>query len=314
MFVAMTGGDGPLGRALQKVLAARSIGFRTLVASEPPAEVARVGEHLVGHDADGDTVEALLEGAAVLLHLGHTMIAPADEFCQEELAAQATLIPAAHERGIELHYLSTSEVFSPRPKTAGQPLTEDCPTEPASPLGVAKLAWEQTLRIWTEHKGLHAVIYRVPTVVPEFLTYTHPCARYLRAGFKTGEIVPQAHEGGRWGMGFVHAEDVARLIAGAIGGPEVFGQTFHVATDRWLSEQELAEMSHLVLNDFMIPSKLRPAPDDAPTSPVGEVLLDSTKARKKLGLDTANSVPRLVSKLRVWIDDFGSTVRLPVAK
>lgn len=314
MLVAITGGDSAVGRALQKVLAQRSTEFRTLVPNEPPAEIADMGEHVIGEETDAEKVAELLEGAKVLVHAGPGTISPADDFCQAELASQTTLIPAAHERGIELHYLSTSEVFSPRTGADDPPLSEDSPTEPASPLGVAKLAWEQTLRIWQESKGLRYVVYRVPTVVPEFLSYSSACARYLRAGFKTGEIVPQAREGDRWGLSFVHAEDVACLIADTLGREEAFGQTFHLSANQWVSEQELAEMSHLVLNDFMIPSKMKSAPEDVATGLVGDVLLDATRARETLHLDTSNSVPRLARKLRLWIDDFGSTVRLPVAE
>jgi len=314
MLVAITGGDGPIGRALQKALATRSVAFRTLVPSEPPLEISRVGEYVIGDETDADKVARLVEGADVLIHLGRAHVAPEEDFCQDELIAQSTLIPAAHRRGMELHFLSSSEVFTPPANPAEKPLDETEPVEPSSPLGVAKVAWEQTLRIWGENKGLRYVIYRVPTVVPEFLSYSNLCARYLRAGYRNGEIFPHAHQGDRWGMCYVHAEDAARLIADTIGRTEAFGDIFHVAADQWIAEHELAEMSYRVLRDFMIPCKWHPPLPETPRTLIGEVWLDNTKAKRVLGLDVSNSVARLATKMRLWIDDFGSTARLPAAE
>jgi UDP-glucose 4-epimerase len=288
--------------------------FRALLSAEPPHELAALGEHLVGDETDAATVEQLLEDTDVLVHLGRVIPSPADDFCQEELAGQATLIPAANERGLEMHFISSSEVFTPPADAASNRVPEDAAVEPASPLGVAKLAWEQTLRIWEQHHELHNVVYRVPTVVAEYLSYSDLTARYLRAGFKTHEITPRAHGADRWGVCYVHAEDVARLLADTIGRDEAYGEIFHVAADEWLSEQDLAEMSYRVLRDFMIPCKWKPPAAGGPAGLVNDVWLDNSKAKEKLGLDVINSGARLVTKLRVWVDDFGSTARLPVAQ
>jgi len=313
MRIAITGGDGPVGRALQKVLTARAADFRCLVSSEPPLELARLGEYVVGSETDPEAVDELLDGAGALIHLGRTGVPAADEFCQDELLGQSTLIPVARERLIEIHFLSSSQVFTPPPDPRVQAFGEEDPIEPASPLGVAKAAWEQTLRIWGERKGLRFVIYRVPTVVPEFLGYSSVFARYLRTGYREGVIAPRAYEGDRWGTCYVHAEDVAAVLADTIGREDVMGETFHLAAEQWISEHELAEMSYRVLRDFMIPSKWNPAPSQAMDELTGDVCLDTSKARVMLRIEIANSVARLATKLRFWIDDFGSTARLPIA-
>ena len=315
MRIAISGGDGPIGRALQKTLAIRSIECRALISSKPSSEAPIAGDYLIGDETNSDTVEALLEGADALVHLGRVDVPQTEDLCQSELAGQASLIPAAHKRGIEMHYLSSSEVFTPPGDPATTPLDEEAPVEPSTPLGVAKVMWEQTLRIWGEHKGLRYVVYRVPTAVPEYLIYNGSSARYLRAGFKTGEIFPHAYDDGRrWGACYVHAEDIAKLIADAIGYSEAFGEIFHVAANHWISEYELAEMSYRVLGDFMIPCKMRSTVADTAGDLLGDVWLDNKKARRLLNLDVANSVERLMTKLRLWIDDFGSTARLHLAK
>jgi len=315
MRIAMTGGDGPIGRALQKALAIRSVESRALIPSRTASETPAVGDYLIGDETDPAAVEALLEGADALIHLGRADAPPAEDICQSELLGQAALIPAAHRRGLELHFFSSGEVFTPPPDASAAPLDEDAPVEPSTSLGVAKVMWEQTLQIWGEHKGLRHVVYRVPTVVPEYLIYNGVSARYLRAGFKTGEIFPHAYDDGkRWGACYVHAEDAANLIADTVGHSEAFGEVFHVAADQWISEYEMAEMSYRVLGDFMIPCKMRSTVADASGGLVGGVWLDNKKAKRLLNLDVANSVERLMTKLRLWIDDFGSTARLRVAK
>ena len=308
--IAISGGDSPVGRALAKVLDARSIGYRILLGSKPASALSPQGEYLVGDETDSAKVEWLLVQAEALVHLGRVDVSPSDDFCQGELAGQATLIPAAQERSIELHFLSSAEVFTPSPDA----VDEQAPVAPSSPLGVAKVAWEQTLRIWREHKGLQYVVYRVPTVVAEYLSYGNTCARYLRQGFKSGNIRPQAYRGERWGLSYIHAEDVATVIADTIGRRDAWGETFHLSADRWISEIDLAEMSYRVLNDFMIPCKWTPPTPDVPTELVGDVWLDNRKAKQRLGLSVENSISRLARKLRLWVDDFGSTARLPGAK
>jgi nucleoside-diphosphate-sugar epimerase len=283
--------------------------------SYQPSEIPSGGEFVIGSETDGAAVKALLDDADALVHLGRPDLPAKEDLCQTELASLAVLIPAVHERGIKLHFLSSSEVFTPPPEPSPAPLDEQASVAPSSPLGVAKVMWEQTLQIWGEHKGLRYAIFRVPTVVPEYLVYNSVSARYLRAGFKTGESFPHAHDAGkRWGTCYVHAEDVAGLIAGALGRSEAIGETFHVAADEWISEHELAEISYRVLCDFMIPCKWRPPSASTPTGLVGDVWLDNRKAKGVLNLDVANSIARLATKLRLWVDDFASTARLRVAR
>ncbi len=314
MLAAITGGDSPIGRALQKVLGLRGVRFRTLAPAEPPSDLAACGEWIVGEENNADKVSALLEGADVLFHIGRATPATGD-VSRTELAALAVLLPEALDRGVPMHFLSCSAVFRPADGSPAEPVSEESPLSPASPFGAAKAAWEQTLRLWSEHNGLRYVVYRVPTVVPEFLLYTSVSARYLRAGIQRGEIFPHAYdEGKRWGMSYIHSEDVARVLADAVGRPDLFGQTFHLSADQWISEHELAEISYRVLCDFMIPCKWRPPLPDTPTGLIGDVWLANAKARRILNLDVGNSVPRLIAKLRVWVDDFASTARLRVAK
>jgi nucleoside-diphosphate-sugar epimerase len=314
MRVALTGGDGAVGRSLQKALRMRAVDFRSLVPSEPPLEMARMGEYVIGAESDAAAVERLLDGVTVLVHLGRSSLPVSDDFCQEELFGQATLIPAARERSIEVHFLSANEVFSPPSEPAARLFTEEDPVEPSTPLGVAKVAWEQTLRIWGEHKGLRFVIYRVPLVVPEYLSYSNVMARYLRNGYREGVITPRARENDRWGTCYVHAEDVANVIADGFGRDDVMGETFHVASDQGIREYDLAEMSFNILRDFMILCKWNPLPPEKELSElIGNVWLDNSKAKQTFHVDLSGSVARLAAKLRLWIDDFGSTARLPVA-
>jgi len=315
MRIAMTGGEGPIGRALQKVLAARAIASRSLLASEPPPDTVIQGEYVVGAETDLATFERLLDGADALIYLGRPIPSPDEEAYREELAAMAALIPAVDRAGIPLHFFSSSTVFTPQTDSPAAPLDEEVPVAPSSLLGMAHLTWEQTLRAWGEHKGLRYVTYRIPTAVPEYLVYSSISARYLRAGFRTGEIFSHAYDDGkRWGMCCVHAEDVARMLAETIGRTDLFGEVFHLAADLWISEHELAEVSYRVLCDFMVPCKWRPPSANIPTGLVGDVWLDNRKAKRALNLNVADSMPRLVTKLRLWVDDFGSTARLRVAK
>lgn len=312
--IAISGSDGAVGRALQKALALESIPFRTLGASKLPAEYSRIGEHIDGDETDPAKVKELMKGATSLVHLGRVGVTPDEDFCQEELAGMATLLPAVCDRGIEIHFVSSSEVFSPPADPSKEKVDEETPIEPSSSLGVAKQAWEQTLKIWARQKGLRYVLYRVPFVVAEYLSYTSRSARYLRAGFRKGVITPKPQPGDRWGISYVHAEDVAKTIARSVGLEKAYGEAYHLSADQWLPESELAEMSYRVLHDFMIPCKWFPPNDEAPSGLVNSVWLDNRKAVEALGLDVSNSGVRIMQKLRIWVDDFGSTAHLPSPK
>ncbi|MEO6846342.1 MAG: NAD-dependent epimerase/dehydratase family protein, partial [Chthoniobacterales bacterium] len=106
LFVAITGGRGMIGRALQRALDAEGIPYRTLGRSAVEWDASR---HLVGSTTDPEMVARLMEGATVLFHLARTTH-EIEDMCVYDYPAMMHLLPRALKEDMEVHFTSSQMV------------------------------------------------------------------------------------------------------------------------------------------------------------------------------------------------------------
>ncbi|MDK1031732.1 MAG: NAD-dependent epimerase/dehydratase family protein, partial [Planctomycetia bacterium] len=186
-LVAITGGRGMIGAAIQAELDARGIACRTLGRSEPQEDDPK---HLVGSTTDPEMVRRLLDGAAVLFHLARTTH-DLQDMCKYDYPAMATILPAAIEGDVEVHFTSSQMVHDCQRSYPIETVDEDFPFEPHDPYGAMKLAWERTLICCRKTHGMNYVTYRFATVIRPDFAPDYFAARYLKQGLDSGVIAPQ---------------------------------------------------------------------------------------------------------------------------
>ncbi len=126
---------------------------------------------------------------------------------------------------------------------ASPPVTEETPTAPADPYGVAKAAVEQELRITREMFGLRHVIFRPHNVYGE---RQNTADRYRNVvGIFMNQILrnePLSIFGdGTQTRAFTHISDVAPVLADSILRSEAYDQIFNIGASRACTVNELGE-------------------------------------------------------------------------
>jgi nucleoside-diphosphate-sugar epimerase len=234
-----------IGSAIQAELAARGIACRTLGRSEPEGDGPK---HLVGSTTDPEMVSRLLDGATVLFHLARTTH-DLQDMCKYDYPAMATILPAAIQRDVEVHFTSSQMVHDCQRAYPIETVDEDFPFRPYDPYGAMKLAWERTLICCRKTHGLDYVTYRFPTVIRPDFGPDYFAARYLNQGLDSGVISPQDDNERFGGRCIIHAEQIAKVMVDNIGKAEAFGMEFMLCCDGYLRHFDLAVLSAEILRD-----------------------------------------------------------------
>jgi UDP-glucose 4-epimerase len=124
------------------------------------------------------------------------------------------------------------------------PMTEEAVPQPEDPYGIAKYAVELDLKEAHEMFGLNYVIFRPHNVYGEFQNIGD---RYRNViGIFMNQIMqnqPMTIFGdGTQTRAFSYIDDVAPVIAAAIGRPDCYNQVFNVGADKPYSVNELANV------------------------------------------------------------------------
>jgi len=193
--------------------------------------------------------------------------------------------------------------------SATPPVTEDMPTAPEDPYGVAKAAVEQDLRSAREVFGLRSIIVRPHNVYGEG---QHIGDRYRNVvGIFMNQILrgePLTIFGdGSQTRAFTHVDDVAPVIAAAIDQPAAYDQVFNLGADRAVSVNELGE---LVSQAMGVPFRPRYLPARVE---VAHVYASHARARALLGYQDRTDLEAGLRAMAAWVRQHGARTSPPFA-
>jgi UDP-glucose 4-epimerase len=123
------------------------------------------------------------------------------------------------------------------------PVSEEMPTAPEDPYGVAKAAVEQELRISRDVFGLRSIVFRPHNVYGERQNigdrYRNVVGIFMNQILR-GEPLTIFGDGTQT-RAFSHVSDVAPVIAASIQRPDAYDRIFNIGADRAVSVNELGE-------------------------------------------------------------------------
>jgi dTDP-L-rhamnose 4-epimerase len=176
---------------------------------------------------------------------------------------------------------------------------EDGKLAPASIYAATKLAQEHLLRIATEALGIPAVILRLQNVYGEGQSLKNPYTGILSIfsnQLRLGKA-PNVYEDGQESRDFVHASDVARVVALALGSEAADGYTLNVGSGSATTIEDIA----LLLRD-RFGSTLPPVVSGQYR--LGDIrhgLADLTAVRARLGFEPQVSLEDGVGRFASWV-------------
>ena len=195
-------------------------------------------------------------------------------------------------------FTSSAAVYGHTPS----PLTEETPTAPADPYGVAKSAVEQELRISREVFGLPYIVFRPHNVYGERQNlgdrYRNVVGIFMNQALR-GEPLTIFGDGTQT-RGFTHVDDVAPVIAQSIERPEAYGQVFNVGSDRPVTLNELGETVSRAMGVAFRPRYLPARPE------VAHVQASHAKAHALLGYRCHVGLEEGVSAMAIWAKQVGA--------
>ncbi len=249
--VLVTGGAGFIGHHLTRALLGRGLAVTVLddLSMGRRENVPAAARLVVGDVRDASVVGEALDGVDAVLHQAAVVSirASVEHFVRDadvNLMGTLTLLREIAARGIQRAVLASSMAVyadSPRP----DPLSEDAPTVPISPYGVAKLAAERYWLMIGAHAGVSATALRYfntygPNQTPTpYVGVVTIFIERLLAG-----AAPRIFGDGDQARDFIHVDDIVAANLAVLDAPaaSVAGRTFNVGTGHATSVNEVAAM------------------------------------------------------------------------
>lgn len=219
--------------------------------------------------------------------------APADWY-QTNVVANVRFHDALrHASWLEKYvHVGTPEVYG----STDQLIREDAPFNPSTPYAASRAACDLHLRtflqqhkfpvVWTRSANVYGPGQQLYRIIPRTLLF-------LRLGRKLS-----LHGGGVSVRSFIHIDDVSTATL-AIAQRAKSGETYHLATERFVSIRQLVEMLCLQSGAAFAANvevgEERPGKDAA-------YLLDASKARSELGWAPRVELEQGISQCIEWID------------
>lgn len=223
---------------------------------------------------------------------------------QSNLIGSVNLINAAVRCEVRCFVFASSIAVYGR---AAPPVTEDMPTAPDDPYGVAKAAVEQDLRISRDVFGLRSIIFRPHNVYGDRQNvgdrYRNVIGIFMNRILR-GEPLPIFGDGTQT-RAFSHVSDVAPVIASSIERPEAYDQIFNVGADRSVSINELGETVSRAMGVPFRPEYL-PARFE-----VAHIHASHDKARAVLGFSDHVVLEEGVRAMATWVKQAGARESKP---
>lgn len=209
--VLLVGGTGFIGMRVAAALAAQGVTPRLFDLAPAIARAALPGSHeaVAGDVTCADSLAAAGEGCDGIVHLAGLMTVdcardPARAI-RVNVLGSVLVFDLAARRGVPVGYLSTTGVFGPDSTDVPRPMTL---------YGVTKLAVEGVARVWAADHGVPSLGLR------PYIVYGPGISSGIAAGPSIALAASVRREpavirfSGR--VGFVHVDDVARMLAAAM--------------------------------------------------------------------------------------------------
>ena len=225
--IAVTGAAGSLGKALIERLLASGHHVKALIRSETQAQKMQAEnlEVVIGDVRDEATLEKLLEGASVVMHLAAWMGKPFDEKIAQSINVTATdaVVRLAAAAGVKRAVLASSvAVYGP---VLGGVISESAPTQKIGDLySDTKTDAESAAKAAALETGIELTILRPAMIYgPASPSWTVVPFEGIRAGtpmiIGTGEDL----------LNPVFVSDVARAFEIAAFHPAAAGEAFNIS-------------------------------------------------------------------------------------
>lgn len=223
---------------------------------------------------------------------------------QNNLIGSVNLINAAVRHEVRCFvFTSSMAVYG----GATPPVTEDMPTAPKDPYGVAKAAVEQDLRASRETFGLRYIIIRPHNVYGERQNigdrYRNVVGIFMNRILRGDPL--SIFGDGTQSRAFSYISDVAPIIAEAIERPEAYDQIFNVGADHPVTINELGETVSRVMG---VPFRPRYLPE---RFEVKHMYPSHEKARALLGYQGRVALDDGLRAMAEWVKRVGARASKP---
>jgi len=287
MKVLVTGGAGFIGSNLVRALLERGDDVRVLdnFSTGNRGNLEGLGVEIVeGELRSYERVHAATRGAEVVYHLGALGSVPRsvqDPLTSNAVNVEGTLnvLLAARDEGVRrVVYSSSSSVYG---NSGALPRTEEMPTDPISPYGVAKLAAERYCVSFSRvYHGFETVVLRYFNVFGErqspFSQYAAVVPLFVTA-IADGRPVTIFGDGEQ-SRDFTYVGNVVDATIRAGGAPDASGAIFNIAAGAPGSVNLLADTIGRILDRPVEKLHAEPRPGD-----VRDSWADLTAAERVLG-------------------------------
>jgi len=283
----VTGGAGFIGSNLVRALLERGDDVRVLdnFSTGNRENLATLDVEIVeGELRSYERVHNAVRGAEVVYHLGALGSVPRsvqDPLTSSAVNIEGTLnvLLAARDEGIRrVVYSSSTSVYG---SSRQLPTTEDTPSDPISPYGVAKLAAERYCVSFSRvYESFESVVLRYFNV---FGPRQSPLSQYaavvplFATAIAAGRPV-QIHGDGEQSRDFTYVGNVVDATLRAADADGASGQIFNIANGTPVSVNELADMLGAIIGKPVLKEHLPPRAGD-----IRDSWADLSKAEDVLG-------------------------------
>jgi UDP-glucose 4-epimerase len=302
--VLVTGGAGFIGHHLARALLARGLAVTVLddLSMGRRENVPTAARFVPGDVRDARALDDALDGVDAVFHQAAVVSirASVEHFVRDaevNLMGTLTLLRAIATRRIARAMLASSmAVYADSPRPA--PLSEEAPTLPISPYGVAKLAAERYWLLIGAQAGVATTVLRYfntygpnQTPTPYVGVITIFIERLL-AG-----LAPRIFGDGEQARDFIHVDDVVAANLAVLDAPaaSVAGRVFNVGTGHATSVNDIAATLIHTLAPGTQPEHLPPQPGE-----MRNAIADVSAIRTAIGWTPRRVPPDFGDVIAFW--------------
>ena len=165
--VALSGASGNIGQVLRPALLERGIDLRSAGGTRPLTPLRQGEDVMHGDLADPATVDRLLAGVDVLIHLAGTSVErPLPEIIQNNLVGLHSVYEGARRHKVKrIVFASSNHAIGFHERS--ERLDHDCDMRPDSYYGLSKAYGELMGRLYWDKHGVESVFLRIGSSFPE---------------------------------------------------------------------------------------------------------------------------------------------------